>query len=154
MVVVAIIGVLVKISLPTIQNTILAYRLGAAASSVAAAIQQTRYQAIQVGCPYTIAFTTGSTTYQVQSEQISNTTPPTCAGTFTAAGPATSWATSGGGISVTSSATFQFSPGGIVTATVGGTNCPMPCSFALTNGSPSTRTIVVSGVGYVKVTTP
>ena len=31
MVVVAILGVLVKISVPTIQNTILAYRLGAAA---------------------------------------------------------------------------------------------------------------------------
>jgi len=153
MVVVAIIGVLVKISLPSIQNTILTYRLSAAAASAASAVQQTRFQAIQIGCPYTVAFATGSTTYQVQWEKISNATPPVCATTFTNVGPAIPWTTSGG-IRVTSSPTFQFSPGGIVTATVGGANCAMPCSFTLTNGSPSTRTIVVSGVGNVKVTTP
>ena len=146
MVVVAILGVLVKISLPTIQNTILAYRLGAAASSVASAIQKTRYQAIMTGCSYTIAFTSGSTTYQVQSQAISGT-PPACAGSFTNVGAAIPW-TTGGGISLNPSTTLQFNPNGIVTATTG------TLSLTLSNGSASTRTITVSGVGNVKVTSP
>lgn len=147
MVVVAIIGVIVKISLPSIQNTILAYRLSAAASSVAAAIQQTRYKAIQVGCKYTIAFTQTSTTYQVQTQAISGT-PPACASTFTNVGPAIPW-TTGGGVRMTPSTTLQFDPGGIVTATTGS------LSFTLSNGNATAnRTITVSGVGNVKVTTP
>ena len=146
MVVVAIMGVLVKISLPTVQNTILAYRLSAAASSVAAAIQGTRYQAVMVGCPYTIAFNANSTTYQVQTEAISGT-PPACAGSFSNVGSAIPWATDGG-VSLTPSTTLQFSPNGTVTATTG------TLSLALSNGSAGTRTITVSGVGNVKVTSP
>ena len=146
MAVVAIMGLLVKISLPSIQNTILAYRLSAAASSVAAGIQQTRYQAVMVGCSYSIAFTAGTTTYQVQSQAISGT-PPVCAGSFSNVGSAIPW-TTGGGVSLTPSTTLQFSPNGIVTATTG------TLSFTLSNGSASTRTVTVSGVGNVKVTSP
>lgn len=112
-VVVAIIVVILKISLPGIQNTLLNYRLGSAASSVAAAIQQTRYLAIQNGCYYTIAFTTGSTTYQVQSQAVSGT-PPTCATTFTNVGGAIAWAPGAGGVSLVSSTTLEFGPSGIV----------------------------------------
>jgi Tfp pilus assembly protein FimT len=156
LVVVAIIGLIIRISLPSIQNTILAYRLSAAASSVAAAIQQTRYQTVMVGCPYTVAFTAGSTTYQVQTEAISGT-PPVCAGTFTnvvaPATPIISW-TSGGGISVSPSTTFTFTANGIISASQGGSNCAMPCAFTLSNTLGATRTITVSGVGNVKVTSP
>ena len=151
---VAIIGLILKISLPLMQNTMLNYRLGSAASSVAASIQQTRYQAIMNGCYYTIAFTAGSTTYQVQA-QASTGTPPVCASTFTNVGGATSWA-SGGGVSVVSSTTLEFGPTGIVgvppsPSTNPLTPCSPTCSFQLTNGN-ATRTITVSGVGNVKVT--
>jgi len=145
MVVVAILGLLVKIALPTIQRTILNYRLTAAAASVASSIQQTRYQAIQVGCPYTIAFTSTSTSYQVQTEAISGT-PPVCASTFTNVGSAIPWAT-GGGVSMSPSTTLQLNANGIVSATTG------TLSFQLSNGN-ATRTVTISGVGNVKVTSP
>ena len=128
MMVVAIIALVVKIALPRYQNTVLGYRLTAAGNSVAAAIQQTRYQAIMNGCYYTIAFTAGSTTYQVQANlQNPPTTPPTCSTNangspnFTnapviystqSAGPVP-W-TTGGGISLLSSTTLEFGPSGIV----------------------------------------
>ncbi len=152
LVVVAIIGLILKISLPSIQNTILAYRLSAAASSASGAIQQNRYQSVMIGCPYTIAFTAGSTTYQVQTEAISGT-PPVCAGSYTNSGSAVPW-TSGGGISVSPSTTFTFTANGIVSASQGGSNCAMPCAFVLSNTQGATRTITVSGVGNVKVTSP
>ena len=159
MVVVAVIGVILSMSLPSIQNTILVYRLGAAASSVAAAIQQNRYQSVMIGCPYTVAFTAGSTTYEVQTQaitQASSTAPPACATSFTdvTPGPAIiSW-TSGTGVSLSPSTTFTFTANGIVSATQGGSNCAMPCSFKVSNTQGATRTILVSGVGNVKVTTP
>jgi len=167
---VAIIGVMLKIAVPSIQNSLLAYRLGAAASSAAAAIQQTRYLAIRRGCSYTITFTAGSTTYQVQTQDFTNATPPACvtngdgSPAFSSSGNVpTSWTiapvswTSGGGINVGSSPTLQFSPGGIVGLPPGGINplvpCAPNCSFQLSNGN-ATRTVTISGVGNVKVTSP
>jgi len=150
--VVAIVGLLLKISLPTIQNTILAFNLSAAGSSVAGAIQQTRYQAIMIGCPYTIAFTAGTKTYQVQTEAISGT-PPVCASSYSNVGSAISWS-GAAGISLVTSTTFTFLANGTVSATQGGSSCTMPCSFQLSNTQGSTNTISVSGVGYVKVTSP
>jgi len=152
MVMCLVLGLILRMSLPLAQNMILTYRLSAAAASASSAIQQTRYRAIQVGCSYTIAFTSGTSTYQVQTQAISGT-PPVCASSYSNVGSATYW-TSGGGISISTSPVFTFSPGGITTATVGAANCTMPCSFQISNTSGSTRTIVVSGVGYVKVTTP
>jgi len=172
MVVVAIIALVIKIALPIYQNTVLGYRLTAAGNSVAAAIQQTRYQAITNGCYYTIAFTAGSTTYQVQANlQSPPTVPPTCA--FNAngspnfsnapviystqsSGPVP-W-TTGGGISLLSSTTLEFGSSGIVglppsPATNPLTPCSPSCSFQLSNGN-ATRTITISGVGYVQVTSP
>lgn len=150
--VVAIVGLLLKISLPTIQNTILAFDLSAAGSTVAGAISQTRYQAIMIGCPYTIAFTAGSTTYQVQTEAISGT-PPVCASSYSNVGNPISWSGEAG-ISLVTSTTFTFLANGTVSATQGGSNCAMPCTFQLSNTQGSTNTISVSGVGYVKVTSP
>lgn len=150
MIAVFVIGVILKISLPRMQTTVLNYRLGSAASSVAGAIQQTRYQAINVGCSYTIAFTAGSTTYQVQTLAISGT-PPACAASFSNVGSAISW-TSSGGISLASSLTMQFDANGMVRTGSPLANCS-PCSLQLSNGN-ATRTITVSGVGNVKVASP
>jgi len=150
--VVAIVGLLIKISIPTIQNTILAFNLSAAGSTVAGAIQQTRYQAIMIGCPYTIAFTAGTQTYQVQTEAISGT-PPVCASTYSNVGSAISWSGEAG-INLVTSTTFTFLANGTVSATQGGSSCTMPCSFQVSNTQGSTNTISVSGVGYVKVTSP
>jgi len=153
---VAIISIMLKISLPRMQTTLLNYRLGSATSSIAGAIQQTRYLAIQSGCYYTIAFSSTSTTYQVQG-QASSGTPPVCSSSFTNVGGAISWA-SGAGVSVVTSTTLEFGPTGIVglppnPATNPLTPCSPTCTFQLTNGN-TTRTISTSGVGYVKVTSP
>jgi len=174
MVAVMILGLLFAIAVPRIQTTILNYRLGAAASSVAAAIQQTRYQAIVRGCYYTIAFTAGSTTYQVQTQDLTTGTPACVTNAdgsakFTSSGsvPASwtiapvSWATTGGGISVTSSPTLEFAPSGIAGLPPSPATNPLSpctvstsgCSFQLSNGN-ATRTISISGVGSVKVTSP
>ena len=145
MLVVAIISVILKIAIPIYQNSVLSYRLVGAAASVAGGIQQTRFKSIQVGCPYTIAFTAGSTTYQVQTEAISGT-PPACAASFTNVGSAIPW-TTGAGISLSPSTTLQFNANGTVSATTG------TLSFVLSSGN-ATRTVTVSGVGNVKVTSP
>lgn len=150
MVALLVIGLILRISLPRMQTVILNYRLGAAASSVAGAIQQTRYQAIKMGCSYTIAFTAGSTTYQVQNLAISGT-PPVCAGSFSNVGSAIPW-TTGGGISVTSSPTLQFDANGMVRSGSPLVTCG-PCSLQLSNGN-ATQTITVSGVGNVKIASP
>jgi prepilin-type N-terminal cleavage/methylation domain-containing protein len=171
MVAVAILGLLLKIAVPRVQTTITNYRLGAAASSAAAAIQQTRYLAIMNGCAYTIAFTAGSgaygvATYQVQYQATSGT-PPACATNvdtspkFTnAPGGTVAWST-GGVVSVVSSTTLEFSPNGIVGVPPSPATSPLApctpstagCSMQLSNGN-ATRTIAVSGAGSVKVTSP
>lgn len=172
MVAVAILGLLLKIAVPRVQTTITNYRLGAAASSAAAAIQQTRYLAIMNGCSYTIAFTAGSgtngvATYQVQYQAIQPGMPPTCATNvdtspkFTnAPGGTVAWAT-GGVVSVVSSTTLEFSPNGIVGVPPSPATSPLApctpstagCRLQLSNGN-ATRTIAVSGAGSVKVTSP
>ena len=174
LVVVAIIGLMFKIAVPSIQNSLLAYRLGAAASSAAAAIQQTRYLSIRRGCSYTITFTAGSTTYQVQTQDFTSDTPPACktnadgSPTFSSSGSQpTPWSiapvswTSGGGINIGSSPTLQFAPSGIVGVPPSPDTNPLAtctpttsgCSFQLSNGN-ATRTVTISGVGNVKVTSP
>lgn len=162
MAVVAFISVVSAMALPLYQNTVMGFRLSAAAAAVAGAIQQTRYQAIMNGCYYTIAFTTASTTYQVQTQTISGT-PPSCATNadtspnFTNVGGAIPW-TTGAGLSVLTSTTLEFGSSGIVgpppsPATSPLVPCAPTCSFQLSSGN-ATRTVTVSGVGNVKVTTP
>jgi Tfp pilus assembly protein FimT len=157
LVIVAIIGLMLKIAMPNIQNTLLNYRLGAASASVAGAIQQTRYRAVMNGCYYTIAFTAGSTTYLVQTQAISGT-PPVCAtngDTSPKFTNADSWGavpwTTGAGLSVVTSTTLEFGSSGIVgTPPSPATNplvpCAPNCSFQLSNGN-ATRTVTISGVG-------
>ena len=57
-VVVAIIMLITAMAIPQARNMMRSYRLNAAAASVKSTVQSTRYQAIMVGCPYRVAFTT------------------------------------------------------------------------------------------------
>jgi prepilin-type N-terminal cleavage/methylation domain-containing protein len=142
LVAVAIICAMAGFSIPMIRNMIRSYRLTAAASAVSGAIQSTRYQAIMVGCPYTVTFTQTSTTYQIATEPVSGS-PPACATSFSNLGGAIPWG-SAGDVTMSPSTTLQFSPSGMVTATTGS------LSFTLSNGL-STKTVNVSGVGNVQV---
>ena len=147
MVVVAIVVTVACISLPIINTTLTNMRLGSAASSLAGAIQTTRYQAISIGCPFTLSVMPLSNSYQVATEPVSGI-PPAC-GTAYVNGGLIPFSSSD--ISVNSSQTLVLNPSGTVT-TVGST---LPASFTiiLSNGA-ATKTVKVSGVGNVKVTAP
>ncbi len=142
-VVVAIVLIISAMAMPMARNMVRSYRLNAAASSVSGAIQSTRYQAIMVGCPYTLTFTSGSINYQVATQNITGT-PPACASTFSNVGSAIPWATSNE-ISLSSSVTLTFNPSGTVTS--GQTGAP-PTTLTIGVGGMS-KVITVSGVGNV-----
>lgn len=139
MVVAGIMVVLFAFALPLTKGAFNVYRLRAAATTAAMAIESNRYHAIMQSYPYQIAFSATTNSYQVLSE-----VPP--ATTFSNVGGAIPL-DPGGSSTVSATTTFQFSPGGIVTL-VGGT---MPAAFTITNSS-GTKTITVSSVGNVKVT--
>lgn len=143
--VVAVIIVVSAIALPMAPNIVKAFHLTSATSSVAGVIQSTRYQAIMSGCPYQIAFNQNTTTYQITTQQVSGS-PPTCAATYTNSGGPVNWSTSTD-VSLNASTTLQFNPNGIVTVPAGSR------SLVFSNGV-TTRTVFVSGVGNVKVTSP
>ena len=131
-------------SVPITQGVLKSYHLNAAATAVTGAIQSTRYQAISVGCAYTIAFTQSSTSYQIGAYSPTGS-PPTCATTASNIGGTISWSGSGD-VSLSPSTTLQLNPNGSVSATTGS------LSFALSNGT-QTSTITISGVGNVSVAT-
>jgi prepilin-type N-terminal cleavage/methylation domain-containing protein len=142
----AVAVVLMAFALPRLIPAIRFYHLMAAVPGVTGAIQSTRYEAIMTGCPYQIAFSQSTTSYQVSMEALSGT-PPACAASFTSVGAAVPWSSSGD-VSAGSSITLQFNPNGTITnVTAPGT---VPATFNLTNGT-STEAITVSGVGNVSV---
>jgi len=143
-VVVAIVLVISAMAMPMARNMIRSYRLNAAASSISGAIQSTRYQAIMVGCPYTLAFSSSSITYQAATQNITGT-PPACATSYSNVGGAVPWATSPE-ISLSSSVTLTFNPSGTVTSNQTGSP---PTTLTIGVGG-MTKTITVSGVGNVK----
>jgi prepilin-type N-terminal cleavage/methylation domain-containing protein len=157
LVVLAIVILMLAIALPNINLAIKNMHLGSAASSLAAAIQSARYQAISTGCPVNVILPTGTCTgasgglcYQLTQEALTGT-PPACASTFTPIpniGGPNPYSTSD--ISLNASQTIQLNPSGTVTAA--GSSIPVNYSLilGLTNGS-ATKTINVSGVGNVKV---
>jgi prepilin-type N-terminal cleavage/methylation domain-containing protein len=151
MMVMAISLIVLKMSLPMINSTIISFRLGSAASSLAGAIQSYRYKAISVGCPISIAVS--SQTFQIAAESLTTTAPPTCSTTFTndVAG-ATQYSTSD--ISLNAPVTLFLNPNGTLTTSAASI---VPANFSLilspSNGA-STKTVTVSGVGNVKITAP
>lgn len=141
-IVVAIALVLSVMAAPVLRNAVRSYRLNAAASAVSGVIQGTRYQAIMVGCPYTIAFTTSSTNYQLATQPITGS-PSACSTSYSNVGSAVPWATSNE-ISISQNTTLQFNPSGTVQATTGS------LQFNLALGG-MTKAFTVSGVGNVSI---
>lgn len=141
-IVVAIILLIMAMAVPMARNMVRNYRLNAASSAVASAIQSSRYQAIMVGCPYTLAFTTTTMNYQVATENITGT-PPACATTFSNVGTAIPWTTTKE-VAISANTTLQFNPSGTVQANTGS------LTFNLTLGT-MTKAFTVSGVGNVDI---
>jgi Tfp pilus assembly protein FimT len=135
--VVAIGMVVTTISVPMTKTALKAYHLNTAVSAVTGAIQSTRYQAIMHGYHYNLSLVSGSQSYQVGTK-----VPPATA--FSNVGAAIPWCTTGD-VTMSSSTTLEFFPGGTVTATSGS------MTFSVSNGT-ATKTITVSGVGNVTVT--
>src|ERR1700683_4854884 len=123
--------VLMGFALPRVIPVTRYYDLMSALPGVTGPIQSTRYQAIMTGCPYQIAFTASTTSYQVSTEVLSGS-PASCAASFTNVGNAVPWSSSGD-VSIGSSITLQFSPNGTVTVVT--TPSTMPATFSLTNGT-------------------
>jgi type IV fimbrial biogenesis protein FimT len=140
--VVAIILLITAMAAPVARNMVRNYRLNAASSSVASAIQASRYQSIMVGCPYTLAFTKTSQNYQVATQTITGT-PPACATTFSNSGSAVPWASTNE-IAISADTTLQFNPSGTVQANTGA------LTFDLTLGTMK-KSFTVSGVGNVDI---
>lgn len=156
-VVLVIVGVLLAVAKPSFMVTFKSMNLSAATSAVTGAIQATRFKSVVAGCQYQLILTQGTTTYQLAWEQPSNASPPTCATTFTNINSAISWSGTGDGISLqSSSVTLQFCPNGTVGLySTGSTTCTATIpNIVLSNGTVTTNTIAVSGVGNVKVTSP
>jgi Tfp pilus assembly protein FimT len=190
MVVVCIALIMLKISLPYINNSMTDLRLGSSASSLAGAVQSARYLAISNGTPVelTVNYATlaGQQTYQISAEGSSPVgcatafcyycqgnsgwviqTTPACPMPFASSGisvttvntinPGTLAITNSVALSSTTPiASLQFNPNGMVTAATGTTTSP-PMNFALVltpSNNGQTKTVNISGAGYVKVTVP
>jgi len=153
-VVLAIIGVLFAIAMPSFNTSFSSLHLSSATSAVTGAIQSTRYKAVVAGCNTQIVFSSGTTTYQITAYALSGT-PPSCATSYSNVGSAIPWAGTGDGISLQTSGTITFQPNGMVSLTGGSASCAtnaLGC-FRLSNGA-TTNTINISGAGNVTVTSP
>lgn len=177
LIVVAIGSLMVVLALPNIINTMSNMHLGSSASSLAGAIQSSRYLAVSSGC--SIQLSVSAQTYQVSSPQLTGN-PPSCTSTYyywcAATNPHYSATTpcpvpyTASEISATSASTvksdgtvissltspyiLQFNPSGIVSpATPVGTT-PVATNFSISltqlRGS-ATKAVLVSGVGNVKI---
>ena len=72
--------ILAALAVPAVRSAIQYFRVRSAASSIAGAIQSTRYRAIFDGCPYNITLNKTANTLQVGSETASGNT---CAQVYT-----------------------------------------------------------------------
>ncbi len=128
-------SILTLMAIPQVKSLVYNYRLQGAVASCTWAIQSTRYQALQQGYPYQVAFKASTGTYQIQNEA-----PP--ATTYSNVGSAIP--ISGSSITVNQDTTLQFKPNGAVTAATGA------LTFTLTYQG-MTKTVTVSTYGNVKV---
>jgi Tfp pilus assembly protein FimT len=142
-IVVAIVFVLVALSLPMVQNTFGYFRLRGAVSSVTGAIQSTRYQALQNGYPYSLAFTKATGTFQIQND-------PTNAGVFVTVGSAVPLSGSASTVALSGDTSFTFRPSGRAQSPQADANGNT--AMTLTGANGRTATITVSRYGNVNVT--
>lgn len=142
-VVVAIAMVMMAAAVPVVQASMRYFQLRSGISAVTGAIQSTRYQAIFQGCPYQLAFTAATRSYQVSS-----TTPLAggvgCTAAYVAVGGAVP--IFGNALTLGADTTMQFHPGGSVTPAGG-------IAMTVGNGA-QVATISVSNYGNVNVTMP
>jgi Tfp pilus assembly protein FimT len=170
--VVAISLVMLSIGLPKISTILSNMHLGSSANALASAIQSARFQAISTGCPVQLAVLyarqSGQQEYQLSAEVLTTSTPPTCAATYTSetsfnvAGGPTPFTTSDisvttvNGVALSSSnpsVSMYFNANGTVSTTAGSAPTTFLLVLSPSNGG-NTKTVNVSGVGYVKVTAP
>lgn len=137
--IVVVLGLLAY-GIPKMQTVIYNYQLDAAVDSCSWALQATRYQAVQMGYPYQVAFNASTNSYQV----LNDTTYPTTPITFSNVGNSVPITPSG--VVISASNTIQFSPSGLVTA-VGSSSLTFTVSY---QGLPA-KTITVSPYGQVHV---
>jgi prepilin-type N-terminal cleavage/methylation domain-containing protein len=143
--------ILMATAFPIMNTTMTSMHLGSAASSLAGAIQDTRYMAISLGCPYTLTVLPSQNSYQLATEPISGT-PPACGASFVNVGNPVPFASSD--ISTTFNTPILLNPSGTVAA-VGSSTLPQSFSIPLTSyHSAATKHVTVTGVGDVKVTAP
>jgi prepilin-type N-terminal cleavage/methylation domain-containing protein len=150
MFVVLIVLVVAAIAIPLVNNAAATFKLQGAVSSVKGAIQATRFQAIQQGCPYQINFTAATGTYQVQGQPYSAVTK--ACGALTnictpnlAACPVP-LAGSGAPVALNADLTLIFKPSGTVTSPQfpgGGIN------LTLTYGGQPPQVLQVSNYGSI-----
>jgi type II secretory pathway pseudopilin PulG len=134
--------VLAAIALPMTINAAKNMRLTAAVSSATGAIQSSRFLAIMNGYPYQITFTPATNSYQVLSDP-----PP--AGTFVNVGTAVP-ISGPGAVTISRIITLQFYANGTITEIPATGNM----IFSITNAIGGSRTLAVSSVGNVTVTSP
>jgi Tfp pilus assembly protein FimT len=134
-IVVAVVGILCAIGIPSTRAAIASYQLSAAVDSATGAIQTTRYQAIRNGYMFQVHFDATQNMYQVLSE-----VPP--ATSFSNVGGAVPL--SGSPITLSATTTLQFKPNGSVSATVGAMN------FTISKNG-VTKTLTVSNYGSISV---
>ncbi len=161
-------SVIFAISLPSFTNSMSNLRLGSSAGALADTIQSARYQAISTGCTVQIsvlyARQSGEQTYQKSASASITGTPPACSAPTATTIPFTSTEISVTSLSVNGaaavpinssnpSASIYFNPNGTVSTTAGGLPATFQFVLSQANGG-TTKTVNVSGVGYVKVTAP
>jgi Tfp pilus assembly protein FimT len=139
-----IIGITVTaFAVPIVSSVLSYYRLRSAVSSATWAVQSVRFQALQQGYPFQVAFSGGTgglnPSYQISSEPIGATS-------FSNVG--SSVPLSGAPVVLGSNITFQFKGNGVVSTSPVST---APYTFTITY-SGTTETITVSNYGNVDVT--
>ena len=154
----SVVGVLFAMAAPNFKNSFSSVHLSSATSAVSGAIQSTRYRAVVSGCQYRIVFSQSTITYQLTAQALTGT-PASCPTNeaFTNAGAAVPWSGDGNHITLQASTTLQFhtqrhSHSG--ERRLDRVRYRRLACLRLSNGSTTTSTINVSGVGNVTVTSP
>ena len=135
LVVVAIALVVMGMALPIVQSSTSNYQLRSAVSTVAGAIQSTRYRAISQGYPFQVVLSHSAGTYQLTSSPSNN-------GVFTTVTGYSAVPFGNPSTTLGADATLQFSGGGSVKAVAG------TMTLVLTR-SGRTGTITVSNYGNI-----
>jgi prepilin-type N-terminal cleavage/methylation domain-containing protein len=134
MIVVLIGTVATSMAVPQVKSMVYYYRLNSAVAMAKWAIQSTRFQALQMGYPFQVAFSATNKNYQIQNLPSGTT--------YQNVGSAVPL--SGSGITVSADTTLNFKPNGTVAATVGSN------VFTVTYQG-TTKTLTVSNYGNVTV---